>query len=51
MNSWEAVVEKLEEIIRELRIAVFLSGAASVEEMRNVGFILRGELAEWLRQS
>ncbi len=49
MKSWKDVVEKLERIIREMRIAFFLSGASSVEEMKQARYVIRGELREWLK--
>ncbi len=47
-KSHTAVVERIEEILNELRIAMFLSGAANVDEMKNAGYVLRGELRAWL---
>lgn len=49
MKSYQDVVKKIEEIANEIRIAIFLSGAASVEEMRNARYIVRGELTQWLK--
>ncbi len=50
MKSYEDVVKRLEKIIDELRIAIFLSGASGVEEMQNAKYVIRGELAQWLKQ-
>ncbi|OYT59872.1 type 2 isopentenyl-diphosphate Delta-isomerase [Euryarchaeota archaeon ex4484_178] len=49
MKSYKDVVKKLEEIIEELRIAIFLSGASSVKELQNCSYVIRGELAQWLK--
>ncbi len=50
MKSYEDVVKRLERIIEEMRIAIFLSGACGVKDMKNVDYVIRGELAQWLRQ-
>lgn len=50
MKSYEDVVERIEKIIREMKIAIFLSGASRVEDMKNAEYIVRGELAQWLKQ-
>ncbi len=50
LNSAEAVIKRLEEIIRELKIAIFLTGARNVEEMRDTSYVIRGELQQWLKQ-
>ena len=47
MRSYEDVVKKIEDMVKEMRIAIFLSGASTVEDMRNVRYIIRGELAQW----
>jgi len=51
MKSHRDVEKKLEKIIKELKIAIFLSGATNVEELRNVEYIIRGELRSWLKLS
>ncbi len=48
MRSSQDVVEKLEDIINELKIAVFLSGASSIKELKNVECIITGKLREWI---
>ncbi len=50
MKSYEDVVKKIEEIVNELKIAIFLSGASNLKELRDVRYIVRGELALWLKQ-
>ncbi len=47
-KSHIAVKERMEEIIEELKIAMFLSGASNVEEMRNASYVIRGELRDWI---
>ncbi len=47
-KSHVAVVERMEEIIQELRVAMFLSGVSNVEEMRKVDHVIKGELRYWL---
>lgn len=49
-KSSDAVINKLERIIKELKITIFLSGATNVNDMRNVSYVIRGELREWLKQ-
>ena len=49
MKSKEDVINVLERIIKELRIAVFLIGVESVKELKNTKYVVRGELAQWLR--
>jgi len=50
MKSHKDVVKKLESIVKELRIAIFLSGASNVKEMQDAGYVIRGELAQWLKR-
>nr|BBH89168.1 type 2 isopentenyl-diphosphate Delta-isomerase [Thermosporothrix sp. COM3] len=47
-QSYEAVQEWLERFIQELKIAMQLSGAASIAQMREVDVVLLGETREWL---
>lgn len=49
MESSKAVEERLGLMIEELRIAMFLSGAASVRELGNIDHILTGTTREWAR--
>ncbi len=50
LKSADAVLQRIERIIKELRIAVFLSGAESAMDMVNAGYVIKGELREWLKQ-
>jgi len=45
----EEVKKTLEHIIEELRNAMFLVGADSIEKLRNVPLIITGKSLEWLR--
>ena len=49
MKSKEDVIRVLEKIIKELRIAIFLTGAESVKELKNCEYVIRDELALWLK--
>jgi isopentenyl diphosphate isomerase/L-lactate dehydrogenase-like FMN-dependent dehydrogenase len=46
----EAVVEWLEVFFAELSVALFLSGASSVREMKGKRIIILGRMGEWLQQ-
>ena len=48
-ESFEAVCELLEELILELKVAMQLSGASSIAEMRQVDVVITGETYHWLR--
>jgi isopentenyl-diphosphate delta-isomerase len=48
-ESSQAVVDELNMIIGELRAALFLTGSASLDEIRQRKHILRGPSAEWVR--
>lgn len=48
-ESFEAVCELLERLILELKVAMQLSGAASVAEMSQVDVVVSGETYHWLR--
>ncbi len=48
MRSSQEVVEKLQDIINELKIAVFLSGASNIQELKNAEYIITGKLRDWL---
>jgi isopentenyl-diphosphate delta-isomerase len=48
MESPEAVVKELKMIIAELRAAMFLTGAASVQELQAIQVVVTGHLSEWL---
>lgn len=47
--SFEAVCELLEGLILELKVAMQLSGAASIAEMSRVNVVVTGETYHWLR--
>jgi isopentenyl-diphosphate delta-isomerase len=47
-ESFEAVCELLERLILELKVAMQLSGAANIIEMRQVDVVVSGETYHWL---
>jgi isopentenyl-diphosphate delta-isomerase len=47
-ESYEAVCELLEGIVAELKVAMQLSGASNLTQLRNVDIVLTGETREWL---
>lgn len=47
-ESFEAVCELLEGLILELKVAMQLSGAASIAELRQVDVVVTGETYHWL---
>ena len=51
MESAKAVVDELEMIKAELRAAMFLTGAANLEELGRVKYIVSDESARWLERS
>jgi isopentenyl-diphosphate Delta-isomerase len=48
-ESFQAVCEVLDGLIFELKVAMQLSGAASIAEMRQVDLVVTGETYHWLR--
>ncbi len=48
--SSKAVKARLETLALEFRVAMFLTGAESVEELKAKRFILTGEVREWVEQ-
>lgn len=46
----EAVITRLEKFKEELRVAMFLVGASSLEELRNSDIIIKGSTREWLTE-
>jgi len=48
MESAEAVVTELNMIIAELKAAMFLTGAANVQELQAIQVVVTGHLSEWL---
>lgn len=49
-ESADAVAEKLEQILKELRAAMLLSGARNLEEMARVKYVLTGMVKDWADQ-
>lgn len=49
-RSGRAVEAALEALIRELKVAMFLSGARTVAEMAEVPYVVLGRTANWLEQ-
>ena len=47
-KSHQAVVERVEEIINELKVAMFLVGVSNVKELKKVDYVISGELRYWL---
>ena len=47
-RSAQAVVEKLEDVITELKIAVFLTGSSNLKDLRNASYVITGKLRDWL---
>ncbi|MFQ6136467.1 MAG: type 2 isopentenyl-diphosphate Delta-isomerase [Candidatus Hydrothermarchaeales archaeon] len=48
LKSSEHVVDKISEIIEELKIAMFLSGSESIEDLKKADLIVTGRTREWL---
>jgi len=48
-ESYEKVCELLEMVIAELKVAMQLSGAETVEQLQEVDVVITGETREWLR--
>ena len=49
-RSYEDVIKFLENFIEELRIALFLAGVSGVKDANEMQYVIRGELAQWLKQ-
>ena len=49
MESKEKVKEIIEEYIHELKVAMFLTGARNIEELRSRDVVITGKVAEWLK--
>jgi len=49
MKSTDAVVAKLEKIIKELTIALFLSSSRDIHELKKKDLIIEREVDEWLQ--
>lgn len=48
-ESFEAVCELLDRLILELKVAMQLSGASSIDALRQVNVVVTGESYHWLR--
>jgi isopentenyl-diphosphate delta-isomerase len=48
VGAW-AVVETLERVMKELKLAMFLTGSKSVEALKGARVVLTGLTAEWLK--
>ncbi len=48
-ESYEKVCELLESVVAEMKVAMQLSGAASIAQMRDTDIVVTGETREWLR--
>ncbi len=46
----EAVVNKLEKFIDELKVAMYLVGASNLSELKNVDLIIQGKTKDWLQE-
>jgi isopentenyl-diphosphate delta-isomerase len=47
-ESYEKVCELLEGVVAEMKVAMQLSGAANMEQLRQVDVVVTGETREWL---
>jgi isopentenyl-diphosphate delta-isomerase len=47
-ESFEAVCELLDGLILELKVAMQLSGAATIDQLRRVDVVVTGETYHWL---
>ncbi len=50
-ESSDAVIRELENIMKELKVAMFLLGARNVHALRNSRFVVHGELRDWFEQT
>jgi len=48
-QSYDAVCELLETIVAELKVAMQLSGAASIEQLQQTDIVVTGETRNWLK--
>lgn len=48
-ESYEKVCELLENIVTHMKVAMQLSGATSIQQMREVDVVVSGETREWLQ--
>jgi len=47
-KSWQELLSKVQELIEELKIAMFLTGSTTVAELKQASYVIRGELRFWL---
>jgi len=50
LESAEAVIEAIGTIIKEMRAAMFLIGAATVDEARGKEVVIRGATRAWIER-
>ncbi len=43
------MAEHVDNIIREIKVAMFLVGAKNIDELQHVPVLIMGKTAEWLR--
>lgn len=48
LNGYESVKQNLENTIEELRMAMFLTGSKSVEELKKARYVITGKTKEWM---
>jgi isopentenyl-diphosphate delta-isomerase len=48
-TSYEATRAELEQLVHELKVAMFLTGSRSVEELRRARYVITGETRQWIR--
>jgi isopentenyl-diphosphate delta-isomerase len=49
-TSYEATKAELEQIVYELKVAMFLTGSSNVAEMRQAPYVLTGATRQWLER-
>ncbi|MCI4319804.1 MAG: type 2 isopentenyl-diphosphate Delta-isomerase [Thermoplasmata archaeon] len=47
-TSFEATLTELQDLVHELRVAMFLTGSRTVTELRQAPYVLTGETRQWL---
>ena len=50
LESAEAVKEKLQTIMKELKVAMMLTGSANIKELSKAKYVVLGETREWLEE-
>jgi isopentenyl-diphosphate delta-isomerase len=50
-TGFEETREELEALVHELKVAMFLTGSARVEDLRRAPFVITGETRQWLSPS